>query len=142
MYEYKVVPAPRRVKKIKGVSGAEELFAHTLTEAINDQARQGWEYVRAEHLACEAPRGWLRAPQHAEQDVLVFRRERVRLDPQVDSGIAPALPPEPDAPRYAVPPRGPAEPRAAAPVRREPVVGAFPADEPDDARRLGPAERY
>ena len=53
---------------------AEELFALTLTDAINEVARQGWEYVRAEHLPAEAPRGWFRARVAGEQTVLVFRR--------------------------------------------------------------------
>ena len=26
-YDYKVIPAPKRVKRVKGVHGAEELFA-------------------------------------------------------------------------------------------------------------------
>jgi hypothetical protein len=56
-YDYKVIPAPKRAKRVKGVHGTEDLFALTLTEAINEVARQGWEYVRAEHLPAEAPRG-------------------------------------------------------------------------------------
>ena len=59
-YDYKVVPAPKRAKRVRGVRGAEELFALTLTEAINEVARQGWEYVRAEHLPAESPGGWFR----------------------------------------------------------------------------------
>ena len=72
-YDYKVVPAPRRAKKIRGIKGTEELFAHTLTDAINEVARQGWEYVRAEHLPAEGPRGWFRSAAAGEQTVLVFR---------------------------------------------------------------------
>ena len=60
-YDYKVVPAPTRAKRMKGVQRREELFALTLTEAINEVARQGWEYLRAETLPAEAPRGWFRA---------------------------------------------------------------------------------
>ena len=59
-YDYRVIPAPKKVKRVKGVHGAEELFAATLTDAINEVARQGWEYVRAERLPAETPRGWLR----------------------------------------------------------------------------------
>ena len=73
-YDYKVIPAPKKVKRVKGVSAAEELFAVTLTDAINEVARQGWEYVRAERLPAESPRGWLRAAVAEEQAVLVFRR--------------------------------------------------------------------
>ena len=82
-YDYKVIPAPKKVKRVKGVSGAEELFAVTLTDAINEVARQGWEYVRAEHLPAEAPRGWLRAAVTDEQAVLVFRRPRESLAPRL-----------------------------------------------------------
>jgi hypothetical protein len=82
-YDYKVIPAPKRAKKVKGVHGAEDLFAHTLTEAINEVARQGWEYVRAEHLPAEAPRGWFRSAVAGEQSVLVFRRPREHLGPRL-----------------------------------------------------------
>ena len=40
-YDYKVIPAPKKVKRVKGVSGADELFAATLTDAINEVARAG-----------------------------------------------------------------------------------------------------
>jgi hypothetical protein len=82
-YDYKVVPAPRRARRVKGVRTAEELFALTLTEAINEVARQGWEYVRAEHMPAEASRGWFRAAVAEEQTVLVFRRPREALGPRL-----------------------------------------------------------
>ena len=84
-YDYKVVPAPKRAKKVKGVRAAEELFALTLTEAINEVARQGWEYVRAEHMPAEASRGWFRSALAGEQTVLVFRRPRELLSPRLAS---------------------------------------------------------
>ena len=67
-YDYKVVPAPKRAKRVRGVRGAEELFALTLTDAINEVARQGWEYVRAEHLPAEAPGGWFRGGDRRRAD--------------------------------------------------------------------------
>ena len=82
-YEYKVVPAPRRAKKVRGVKATEDLFAMTLTDAINEVARQGWEYVRVEHLAAEAPGGWFRGGASGEQTVLVFRRDREALGPRL-----------------------------------------------------------
>lgn len=82
-YDYRVVPAPKRAKKVRGVRGPEELFALTLTDAINEVARQGWEYVRAEHLPAEKPRGWFRGATAAEQTVLVFRRAREILGPRL-----------------------------------------------------------
>jgi len=82
-YDYKAVPAPRRMKKVKGVKSAEELFALTLTEAINEHARQGWEYVRSESLTVEAPGGWFRRGSSDTQTVLVFRQERGTLGPRL-----------------------------------------------------------
>ena len=88
-YDYKVVPAPRRAKKMRGIRGAEELFAHTLTDAINEVARQGWEYVRAERLPAEAPRGWFRSGAAGEQTVLVFRRAREGMGPRIAASHEP-----------------------------------------------------
>ena len=82
-YEYKVVPAPKRAKRVRGVKTPEDLFALTLTDAINEVARQGWEYVRAEHLSAEAPGGWFRGGSSGEQTVLVFRRDREALGPRL-----------------------------------------------------------
>jgi hypothetical protein len=143
-YDYKVVPAPKRAKKVKGVSAPEELFALTLTEAINEVARQGWEYVRAEHLPAEAPRGLFRAPAAGEQTVLVFRRPRETLGPRLA-----AVRPDPEAaPAPAV--EGPAPIPAAERVvvdrmrRREPPVRLdFPGDDEPapPPLRLGPADK-
>ena len=47
-YDYKVTPAPKRVKRARGGGSTAEAFAATLSEAINAAAREGWEYVRAE----------------------------------------------------------------------------------------------
>lgn len=152
-YDYKVVPAPHRARKVKGVKGADELFAMTLAEAINEVARQGWEYVRTETLAAEVPGGWFRRGMSSEHTVMVFRRVREALGPRL-AAIAPgdSLPREPE-----LAPAGDRE-RAAdravervvvdrlqstlrhQPVRLEPVVGN------DDmprrpGPRLGPADQ-
>jgi hypothetical protein len=139
-YDYKVVPAPKRAKRVKGVSSAEELFALTLSEAINEVARQGWEYVRAEHLPAEAPRGLFRAPAAGEQTVLVFRRPREALGPRLaavrtDPEAAPGPAIEVSAPI-------PAAERAIVDRmrRREPPVRLdFPAEEEPAPTQLRPA---
>lgn len=82
-FDYKVVPAPRRARKIKGVKSAEELFAMTLAEAINEVARQGWEYVRTESLVAEGPAGWFRRGSSSEQTVMIFRRSRESIGPRL-----------------------------------------------------------
>jgi hypothetical protein len=151
-YDYKVIPAPRKVKRVKGVSGAEELFAVTLTDAINEVARQGWEYVRAERLPAETPRGWLRPPLAEEQAVLVFRRPRESLGPRLavarEEAPAVALPPEPAAPAP-VPAPVPAGERAAVNrlrsrfQRAEPALSFGSAGDEEGAPPppLGPADR-
>jgi hypothetical protein len=153
-YDYKVIPAPRKVKRVKGVSGAEELFAVTLTDTINEVARQGWEYVRAERLTAEAPRGWLRPAVAEEQSVLVFRRQREQLGPRlaVARGAEPAmaLPTEPAPPSPLIAGAStPATERAAVNrlrsrfQRAEPSLSFEEAEEDagPPAPPLGPAER-
>ena len=54
-YEYKVVPAPRRGLKGKGIKGAESRFAHAIQTLMNTQSDEGWEFLRAETLASEEP---------------------------------------------------------------------------------------
>jgi hypothetical protein len=88
-YDYKVVPAPRRMRKVKGVKGSDELFALTLADSINEVARQGWEYVRTESFAAEAPGGWFRRAKTSEHAVMIFRREREALGPRLAT-VAPA----------------------------------------------------
>ena len=156
-YDYKVVPAPKRAKKVRGVRSGDELFALTLTDAINEVARQGWEYVRVEHLPAEAPGGWFRSGAAGEQTVLVFRRDRESLGPRLATVRA-----EPDAVALAA---EAAEASAAAsvaaeraavdrvqaslrhresPFRIEPRLGEANAETPSPLRsvpKLGPAEK-
>jgi len=154
-FDYKVIPAPRRMKKTRGVSSHEELFAITLTDAINEHARHGWEYVRAETLSAESPRGWLRRGAVEEQAVLVFRRERENLDPRIARASASTAPvshdPAPAAAR-AQPTREPSfddvtpasEPlRRREPVMLEPEMPLRPLLRPvsQPGPQLGPAER-
>ena len=71
-YEYKVVPAPKRPTRIRGVKGDEARFAFTIEEVINTSAADGWEFLRAETLPCQHG-GWFR--RHVDtQTLLVFRR--------------------------------------------------------------------
>ena len=110
-YDYKVVPAPKQLKRIKGVSATAELFAATLAEAINEAAREGWEYVRAESLpATEASAAGSAAASEVIETVLVFRRPRESLGPRLASARAE---PAPDG-RHRVEPA--ASPRVARPA--------------------------
>ena len=73
VYEYRIVPAPTRTQRVKAAKTTEARFAHLITEAINAEAEDGWEYVRAETLPCEERRG-LTKRESTMQTVLVFRR--------------------------------------------------------------------
>lgn len=128
VYEYKVMPAPRQAKKVKGVRGAAELFAHTLAEAINVAARDGWDYVRAETLPAEAPAGWFRRGARSEETVLIFRRERGEsLEPRLSLPREEAAGPRLGAVDRPVPAAPRREPRLLeeeeAPVLRGPRLG-------------------
>lgn len=73
-YEYKVLPTPRRAKRAKGVKGEPARFAHALTEMMNVEAAQGWEYLKSETLPMEAKSGMFKGVTETFQCVLVFRR--------------------------------------------------------------------
>ena len=49
-YEYKVVPAPNKGKKARGVKSPEARFAHGVEGVLNEMAAEGWEFQRAEML--------------------------------------------------------------------------------------------
>lgn len=136
-YDYKIVPAPKRAKKVKGVSGAADLFALTLNDAVNELARQGWEYYCSEQLSIQTPGGWLSRSRTEEHAVLVFRKPREHLSPRIvaESG-------------HEAPAPIPAAPRSVETPRREPSLGGVSAAElartrPTDPFRpsLGPAEK-
>lgn len=88
-YEYKVVPAPTRGLKAKGVKTSEARFAHALQTLINAQANDGWEYLRTDTLPAEQREGLMGKKTTVYQNMLVFRRTR-DADAQ-----AITLPPEP-----------------------------------------------
>lgn len=75
-YEYKAVPAPRDAKKVKGVKGVQQRFAHHLTQAINAELAGGWEYYRSESLPVDTKPGFLRSVVETYQSVLIFRRAK------------------------------------------------------------------
>jgi hypothetical protein len=152
-YDYKVIPAPRRLKKVKGIRDTPELFAHTLTDTINEMAREGWEYIRAEQLSAEEPHGWFRRSTEVVQTVMIFRRERSDLPgPRLT-----AVEPEP-APARRLPDPGPRELHPREPersfadrlastettrptaTRAEPKIGETPGTPLRPVPRLGPAD--
>ena len=85
-YEYKVIPAPERTVKVKGLKTPGERFAHLLAECLNEAANEGWEYVRAESLPCEERKG-LFSKAKSTQVVLIFRRALDYDEPQMESPV-------------------------------------------------------
>ncbi|MDK3073610.1 DUF4177 domain-containing protein [Sedimentitalea sp. JM2-8] len=75
LFEYKVVPAPAKGAKAKGVKTAEGRFALSIEAVLNDMGAAGWEYLRAELLPSEERSG-LTGSTTNWRNVLVFRRER------------------------------------------------------------------
>lgn len=78
-FEYKVLPAPARGVKVKGVKTTEDRFAHALMSVMNDLGEDGWEYVRADTLPCEERTG-LTGKTTRFQNMLIFRREMVDVE--------------------------------------------------------------
>ena len=73
LYEYLVIPAPKRGERARGVRGHEARFANTLQAVINEQADEGWEYQRSDTMPCEQRKGMIGRTMVA-QTMLIFRR--------------------------------------------------------------------
>jgi len=72
-FEFKVIPAPKRGEKARGVKTTEDRFALALTSLMNQLGAEGWDYVRADTLPCEERAGFT-GTKTTFQNVLVFRR--------------------------------------------------------------------
>lgn len=120
-YEYKVIPAPRRGEKARGVKTTEERFALALTGVMNALGAEGWDYVRADTLPVDERSG-LTGTKTSFQNLLVFRREIAEMAaPAAGPVLVAALP----AAALAAPRLGPAEGAAAGSA---PAVGPAKSD--------------
>lgn len=72
-FEYKVIPAPDRAEKAKGLKTRSERFAHTLGTLLNRMARDGWDYLGTEALPVRERR-LFGGSRSGVETVLVFRR--------------------------------------------------------------------
>jgi hypothetical protein len=109
-YEYRVVPAPRKGEKARGVKTVEDRFALSLTQVLNAQAREGWDYLRTDTLPCDERTGFTGRQHTVFQTVLVFRRALPQVQPAqagAGAGAAPAAP-QPAGPPPVPPVAGPA----------------------------------
>ncbi len=74
-FEYKVVPAPRKAGRAKGVRGHDEKYAYTLGEIMNKMAADGWQYLRAESLPVDEKAGMMGKTTEKYLSLLVFQRQ-------------------------------------------------------------------
>ena len=74
MYEYKVIPAPRKAQRSKGAKGTTERFAIGLQATLNEMGASGWSFVRSETLPVDERHGLLRKVVEEFHTVLIFRR--------------------------------------------------------------------
>ena len=72
-FEFKIIPAPKRGEKARGVKTTEDRFALALTGLMNELGAEGWDYVRADALPCEERVGFT-STKTTYVNVLVFRR--------------------------------------------------------------------
>lgn len=114
-FEFKVIPAPKRGEKARGVKTTEERFALALTSLMNQLGAEGWDYVRADALPCEERAG-LTGTKTTFQNVLVFRR----IIGAIETEIAPATRLLLQEPVSATPRLGPAD---AATPGNAPAIG-------------------
>lgn len=73
MYEYKVIPAPQKGVKARGIKGTRERFANALQTIMNEQGLDGWQYLRTDTLPCDERQGLTRRST-VFQNMLVFCR--------------------------------------------------------------------
>lgn len=124
-YEYKVVPAPTKGLKAKGVKSPEARFALAVEELMNRLGAEGWEYLRADLLPSDERSG-LTGSTVNWRNLLVFRR----LKEGAAEAFQPRLIEAPD-------PTAPAPPLPGAPAAwpadpQEPPMHAEAEDEAED----------
>jgi len=115
-FEYKVVPAPAKGTKAKGVKTPEARFANSIEILLNEMAAEGWEFQRAELLPSEERSG-LTGSTTNWRNVMVFRRALAAEQPAAARAAAVEFrhsePPltatagDPEAPSGATPVPGP-----------------------------------
>lgn len=132
-FEYKVVPAPAKGTKAKGVKTPHGRFAVTVEQLLNEMGAEGWEFQRAELLPSEERSGLTGSKTHW-RNVMVFRRAVQQNPVQAPlQAPAPATVPEP----YVAPP-------AFAEPIPEPIITATAGDpeaDPDAKPVPGPGAR-
>lgn len=146
MFEYKVIPAPRRGQRTKTAKGTSGRFAYAMEVTLNELATDGWEYVRAESLPADERHGMMRKKVEEYHNVLIFRRA-------TNATEEPAVIQTPARPFFAAPAPAPVAPKLGPAVldtvdNSEPDVAIEdvqvglkkPVDTPDDEPSLTKAK--
>ncbi|WP_027258361.1 DUF4177 domain-containing protein [Leisingera aquimarina] len=142
-FEYKVVPAPAKGTKAKGVKTPEARFANSVEIQLNEMAADGWEFQRAELLPSEERSG-LTGSTTNWRNVMVFRRAIAAdqaADPPAPGRKEPAAPSvefrhsEPQTPPLTATAGDPEAPLEAIPV---PGPGAAKMQSDDGVEELSP----
>ena len=120
-WQYKVMPAPTKGQKSKGVKTAEDRFAHALETVMNDMAAEGWEFQRVETLP-SLERAGLTGQTTEWRNLLVFRKPT--SDP-LDEFEPELLPPPENPPTL--------PPTEISKMTKTPSDTAASAEMPDDA---------
>lgn len=103
--EYKTVPLPTTPRKFKGVKNPVDRASRTLTEILNEEARGGWSFLRAEQIEVVVPTGMMRRKSNVDTTLLIFQRARTsntrtstarRTEPQATVAIEPPINPMPE----------------------------------------------
>ena len=93
--EYKTVPLPSEPRKFKGLRSPIDRASRTLTEILNEEAKGGWAFVRAERMELEVRKGMLRRMDDIDVTLLIFSRERVESTrPQPARRVEPQAAPQ------------------------------------------------
>jgi hypothetical protein len=108
-FEYKLVPAPEKATKHKGLKGAAN-FSATLEDILNELGADGWHYLRADTLPHEERSG-LTSKTTTYRNILVFQRPLPEDLPAAQPVATPEAAPAPPADRVGVAPPPP-EPAA------------------------------
>jgi len=120
-YEYKVIPAPAKGRKAKGVKAPEARFALAVEAALNEMGAEGWEYLRAELLPSDERSG-LAGSTVNWRNVLVFRRPLEGAIEAFEPRLMAAPDPTAPAARAETWPVDPQEPPQRAAPDREPAA--------------------
>lgn len=130
-FEYKVVPAPAKGTKAKGIKGPEGRFANSIEIILNEMAAEGWEYQRAELLPSEERAG-LTGSTTNWRNVLIFRRALAQEEHLTEAQMEEILP-------LSAPFEDPAPLPAADPVHEpEPVPLTATAGDPEAPKEAKP----